>query len=162
MGRRSLEYKKQQGFTLIELMFGVAIIGILSAVAIPQYQNYMAQARLAKVNIAVEPIKTAMVMFAQENNGFSNLPANGWTSLGISDAGPSSTAEVKQIDVGVDGDGNGTITATVWGVGSDWNNGTVQYSTSANSSTALIWNVSCNFASSSAAAQAISHKIFSC
>lgn len=50
--------KLQQGFTLIELMIVVAIIGILAAVAIPAYNNYTAKAKFSEVVLATAPFKT--------------------------------------------------------------------------------------------------------
>mgnify|MGYP000117826754 CR=1 FL=1 len=54
-----MKKQMQQGFTLIELMIVVAIIGILAAVAIPQYQNYIARSQVTRVMQEAGAVKTA-------------------------------------------------------------------------------------------------------
>ena len=65
------QYKQQaqQGFTLIEHMIVLAIIGILAAVAIPAYKDYVVKARMANVVSATNAVKTAMAECLQTNNG---------------------------------------------------------------------------------------------
>ncbi|TVO57882.1 pilin [Denitromonas halophila] len=59
--------RAQQGFTLIELMIVVAIIGILAAIAIPQYQDYVTRSRWADNYAAVQPLKLGIAECMQTN-----------------------------------------------------------------------------------------------
>lgn len=59
----------QSGFTLIELMIVVAIIGILAAIAIPSYQNYTKKAKFTEIVQATAPVKTAVEICLQDQAG---------------------------------------------------------------------------------------------
>lgn len=80
--------KVQQGFTLIELMIVVAIIGILAAIAIPQYQNYVMRAKWSDVITSADSIKLAMGECAQ-NNGGDGSQCTTAASLGLSGTLPT-------------------------------------------------------------------------
>ena len=89
---------KQKGFTLIELMIVVAIVGILAAIAIPAYQDYTVRARVTE---GLSLASAAKVTVAE--NAMSGLPLNqGWVP-------PSATTNVASVAVAA---GNGEITVT--------------------------------------------------
>src|SRR5690554_6280886 len=79
--------KGQQGFTLIELMIVVASIGILAAIAIPQYQHYIARSQVSRVMSEVGSIRTATENWMM--NGVAEGACNfGWTDSNLLGAVP--------------------------------------------------------------------------
>lgn len=79
--------KAQAGFTLIELMIVVAIIGILAAVALPAYSKYMDKSKYVEVIQSTQAVKTAVEICAQDlgtvvgcSGGANGVPANVTTS----------------------------------------------------------------------------------
>ena len=67
----------QQGFTLIELMIVVAIIGILAAVALPAYQDYTKKAKMSEIILAASGCRTSVTDAYQTASGASSAPGAG-------------------------------------------------------------------------------------
>lgn len=137
----------QQGFTLIELMIVVAIIGILAAVALPAYQDYTIRAKLGNALSAADSLKAAVGVCIQEAGG---VATGCTTALAATSGIPVFNATKEVASATVNAGGVIVLTLATTGIGTGVDGATITMTPSVGTST-VVWRTTTTISNTAAA-----------
>ncbi len=130
--------RKAGGFTLIELLMVLVIVGILAAVAVPQYSGYVKKAKFSEVVAATAPVKMAIELCLQKNAG-TLASCDSDTEVGADLAAAAAGSHVASVTITAD---TAVIVAT--GNSTTFGSGKTYTLTPSASSTSVTWAASCS------------------
>ena len=129
MANSNVIFNKNEGFTLVELMIVVAIVGILSAIAIPSYKGYQKKARQTEVKINLSAVYAAEAAFSADNLtytqclaniGYRSRGSNQYYAIGTNNGTFSYCGNGNQSCLGYASFDTGTLLRCTAGSGSTW------------------------------------------
>ena len=136
-----MKLKNQQGFTLIELMIVVAIIGILAAIAIPAYQDYTVKAKVGESVTLSAPSRTALGISCSEGTLVGSM-TNDHADLSLEASATYTGNYVTSVLVSDTATSTGLIIVTLTGIGSQIASGSTVTYTGACTTGGLTWSIS--------------------
>jgi type IV pilus assembly protein PilA len=133
----------QKGFTLIELMIVVAIIGILAAVALPAYQDYTVRAKISEATSMASTAKTAIGLAFNEGTMFASSTADTNASFGLASATSITSKYVTSVTAASSSTTSATVSVVMKGTGnSSVDGGTIVYTATCVQGAQCSWAVS--------------------